>query len=97
MAGSYNHCVTNKGNLRSNESLVQMIENLGDAYEAIEELFGMIWWLAAQSEQPRLIVGVEAANEIKAKVEWARQNYQEGLGISKAIHKLSPDNRRGDE
>jgi hypothetical protein len=34
MAGSYNHIITEQGNLVSNETFVKMIENLGDAYEA---------------------------------------------------------------
>jgi hypothetical protein len=46
MAGSYNHIVNNKGDLLNNERFVGMIENLGDAYEAVEEMYGMIWWLA---------------------------------------------------
>ena len=46
MAGSYEHATTDDGKLRSNESFVGMIENLGDAYEMAEEMYGMIWWLA---------------------------------------------------
>lgn len=46
MAGSYSHATTDDGNLRSNKSFVQLIENLGDAYEMAEEMYGMIWWLA---------------------------------------------------
>jgi len=43
MAGSYQHCVHDKsGKLRSPESMEGMIENLGDAYEAIEEMYWMI-------------------------------------------------------
>jgi hypothetical protein len=46
MAGSYRHATTDDGRLYSNEKFVQMIENLGDAYEMAEEMYGMIWWLA---------------------------------------------------
>jgi len=46
MAGSYSHATTDDGKLRSHESFVQMVENLGDAYETVEEMYGMIWWLA---------------------------------------------------
>jgi len=83
MAGSYNHIVTDDGNLMSNDQMMisgAMIENLGDAYEAIEELYGMIWYLA----------GMHPGKE-KMAVEEARQNYQDGLRIAKKI------NQRGDE
>lgn len=46
MAGSWQHMTTPKGKLRSNTTFVQMIENLGDAYETAEDCYGMVWWLA---------------------------------------------------
>jgi hypothetical protein len=46
MAGSYSHIVDNNGRLLSNEDFIDMIENLGDAYEMAEEMYGMIWYLA---------------------------------------------------
>ena len=48
MAGSWRHMTTKSGKLRSNASFTGMIENLGDAYEAAEECYGMIWFLAEQ-------------------------------------------------
>jgi hypothetical protein len=48
MAGSYNHVVTDSGQLRT-KSFSDLIENLGDAQEAIEEMYGMIWVLAEGS------------------------------------------------
>ena len=44
MAGSYNHCVDEFGRLLSIENI--HIEDLGEAYEAITEMYGMIWYLA---------------------------------------------------
>jgi hypothetical protein len=67
MAGSYNHTVTNRGLLRNNKSFIDMIENLGDAYETIEEFYGMVWFLA-QGDADR--------------VEEARQRYKEGIEMS---------------
>ena len=64
MAGSYKHVVDDRGLLRRPEDFADMIENLGDAYEAIEEMYGMIWLLA----------GGEAA-----KVEAALGSYRVGL------------------
>lgn len=77
MAGSYNHIITKNGNLRSNESFAQMIENLGDAYEMAEEMYGMIWWLASMAQE----APVMPAEEL---VEHARQNYPLGLELARA-------------
>jgi hypothetical protein len=84
MAGSYNHVITEQGNLVSNETFVQMIENLGDAYEMAEEMYGMIWWLASNTEHIRLMPAEEA-------VMLARKNYQEGLKLAKANKKKGKD------
>jgi hypothetical protein len=86
MAGSYNHIVTSHGNLVSNERFVQMVENLGDAYETVEEMYGMIWWLAYVSNLDA------PAEEV---VEIARQNYEDGLKLAKANkNKKGPQNGR---
>jgi hypothetical protein len=45
MAGSYKHCVTDDGKFLA-EDFDGMIENLGDAYEACEEMVFMIDFLA---------------------------------------------------
>lgn len=74
MAGSYNHVVTDSGNLRSPDSMSGMLENGGDVYEAVEEMYGMIWWLAYTSN-------LDVAP--KDVVEMARQNYGEGLKLAK--------------
>lgn len=79
MAGSYNHITTNQGNLVSNERFVDMIENLGDAYEMTEEMFGMIWLLASL---------VTPDPEAQAEwVEYARSNYKVGLTIAKTTNR----------
>lgn len=77
MAGSYNHVVTRQGNLRSNESFIQSIENLGDAYEATEEMYGMIWWLAHMGPS----AGPMMPHDL---VEMARQYSHMGLELAKA-------------
>lgn len=78
MAGSYNHIITDQGNLVSNERFVNMIENLGDSYEMAEEMFGMIWWLANRTPGDVSMMSPEDL------VEQARQNYPEGLELAKA-------------
>jgi hypothetical protein len=84
MAGSYKHVVTDDGNLGSNEFVVDMLETGGDVFEAVEEMYGMIWWLAA-------IFGAPAAppSEVKRVVEAARQNYTKGLEIAKEVNAQS--------
>lgn len=71
MAGSYKHCVNDEGQFIGTAYL----DHLGDAYEALEEMYGMIWFLA----------GAGAEN-----VEEARSNYKEGLRISPGV-KLEED------
>jgi hypothetical protein len=80
MAGSYNHIVTDSGNLRDNESFVGMIENLGDAYEMAEELYGMVWFLAH-----RLYPNDGPAQ--RDVVETARRNYQAGLVVAQEANR----------
>lgn len=46
MAGSYHHIIDDSGNLLSPEMVVSSLETGGDVYEAVEEMYGMIWWLA---------------------------------------------------
>lgn len=75
MAGSFLHATTDDGKLRSNESFVGMVENLGDAYETVEEMYGMIWYLA----------GFIPSLEAEEAVEQARRNYQEGITRSPGV------------
>ncbi len=60
MAGSYNHITNNVHQFVG----VDLLENGGDTYEACEELYGMIWFLAG--------------GDIN-KVEEARKNYGEAI------------------
>jgi len=75
MAGSWKHIIDNRtGHLVSTERFPEMIENLGDAYEAIEECYGMVMYLTGGD---------------RAKIEEARQHYEDGLAIQ-------PHGERGD-
>ena len=71
MAGSYNHATNEDGSLRSPETMSNATETSGDAFETIEELYGMIWWLATSNS--------ETFEEATGLVEVARQSYMEGL------------------
>lgn len=96
MAGSYKHVVTDDGNLGSSEHVVSMLENGGDVFEAVEEMYGMIWYLASYLVQLDDGVAEEAValyrQRMKSVVEEARQHYKEGLTIAKDINR-----RRGDD
>lgn len=70
MAGSYNHAVQDNGRLRSPRTMTIATETQGDAYETIEEMYGMIWWLADGDAE---------------RVEDARQHYLDGLHMSPGV------------
>jgi hypothetical protein len=72
MAGSYRHAVDDQGRLRSPRDMTIATETQGDAYETIEEFYGMVWWLA--DGDPSL-------------VEEARQNYEGGLRVSPGVNR----------
>ena len=67
MAGSYRHAVDDDGRLRNGRNMGIATETQGDAYETIEEMYGMIWWLA---------------NGNADSVEAARQRYLDGIELS---------------
>lgn len=89
MAGSYNHCVEKpSGKLLINRQLQGMLECCsGDVYEAIQEMYGMIWWMAEQlTLGNRPDYGLPGGNWTKAEwVERARQQYKYGLDVSPGI------------
>lgn len=86
MAGSYNHAVAGgDGQLLCNEDLVQMVENMGDGYETIEQMYGMIWYLAAELNIAR--GGLSTAEY----VELARRNHKYGLTLSPGIDGHLPE------
>lgn len=67
MAGSYRHVVDDAGRLLGPEYVAGTLENDGDVYEAVEQMYGMIWYLADGDP---------------AKVERAERYYRWGLGLS---------------
>lgn len=76
MAGSYGHVVQKDGNLRSNRVITEMLESGGDVFECVEEMYGMIWFLAA----------TYAYQNPKAAVQDARHQYKEGLKMAKEVN-----------
>lgn len=72
MAGSYQHCVTDDGKLLGPVMLrAMLVENGGHVWEAVEELYGMVWYLAAGDE---------------LKVEEAQRMFRVGIQSSPGIY-----------
>jgi hypothetical protein len=70
MAGSWNHMVTKTGKFRG----TRLLENLGDCYEALEQCYGMVQWLAEQ-------IATEVVADRQAVIEDARQHSQNGIEL----------------
>lgn len=95
--GIYLDIITEDGHLRPEDDMVT--QETAEAYEVIEELYGMIWWLAHQCVAPH--IHPEALHSLqffresmKDVVEAARQNHDEGMEISKTVHR--PASQRKD-
>jgi hypothetical protein len=80
MAGSWQHMTTKSGKLRNSESFCGMIENLGDAYEAAEECYGMTWFLANTLATGDSTEAPSRARVLEIILQ-AEANYQHGLRI----------------
>jgi hypothetical protein len=80
VAGSWRHMTAENGKLLNSENFAGMVENLGDAYEAAEECYGMIWWLARalaerwpeESENP-------PRDKVLDVIRQAAANYKDGV------------------
>lgn len=79
MAGSYRHVVSdsagNVGKLLDPRDVVSMLETPGDVFEAVEEMFGMIWFLAGQINP----------GDPASVVELAENNFRSGIEISPGV------------
>lgn len=90
MAGSFKHVVDDQGRLLDGEGINSMLECMsGDVVECVEEMYGMIWYLASRLTGSALggalapqVTGSDQASNMASVVEEARQNYQEGLRLS---------------
>lgn len=77
MAGGYGHIVQKDGNLRTNLAISNALDNGGDVFETVEEMYGMIWYLIHEN--------VKWSGKEKAMIEEARRNSQTGLRVAKGI------------
>lgn len=82
MAGSWNHMTTGDGRFRNNESFNGMLENGGDCYEAAEECFGMVQYLADAMAGITQVGGGMFVPRTRAElINEARENYRHGLRV----------------
>jgi hypothetical protein len=68
MAGSWDHITTKSGKFQG----TRLIDNLGDAYETLEQCYGMIQWLAEQ-------IALETNSDRPAVIVDAQAHYKDGL------------------
>jgi hypothetical protein len=80
MAGSFEHVTKDNGALISNEKMNGMLENGGDVFEAVEHMYGMIWWLAEQKANEQFGKAADPALYVEAAAE--RPNAAHGRAIS---------------
>lgn len=81
MAG-YNNIVTENGKLIGPKNIDWALVAFGDTHETVEEMYGMIHYLAARLE----LVSPEDITKSHADiVEEARQNYRRGIRMSPGI------------
>jgi hypothetical protein len=78
MAGSWGHMTTDKVKFRNVETFHQMLENGGDVYEAAEECFGMVWYLA---ESLSVIGGNGSRQDMLEWIALAEDHYRDGLRL----------------
>ena len=76
MAGSFNHIVDIDGGLFSDMGIVAMLDTGVDVFETIEQMYGMIWYMAYALE------AADAYENRKDAIDEARVFYKEGLNIS---------------
>jgi hypothetical protein len=86
MAGSYKHVVNADGTFHG----VSLLDHLGDAYEALEEMYGMVWYLA-DSLAGRYAGEQHRPAEAADLVEEARQNYTVGIERSPGLNVMELD------
>jgi hypothetical protein len=60
-----------------------MLENGGDTIEALEECYGMIWWLAQHRARLRFATTHITREQILDVIRSAQESYQDGVRLGK--------------
>lgn len=86
MAGSWAHMVNDDGTPRTDAVGPTYgatdLED-GDFIEALEQCYGMIWWLAAHRARLRFATTDPAREQILDVIGSARENYLQGVEMGK--------------
>lgn len=91
MAGSYLHVVDEDGALEEPEDIQGMLECVsGDVAECIEQMYGMIWYLANELSLAPAVYAGFSPDMPDDCIDEAQKKYKEGL-------LLSPTQRFGKE
>lgn len=86
MAGSWNHVINDDGTPYEGEyGMGDLLENGGDVNEAVEEMYGMIWWLAREVARLRVrSYPLEPPRgHALAEIETARDHYRAGIELGR--------------
>jgi hypothetical protein len=59
------------------------MENGGDIIEALEECYGMIWWLAAYRARLRYAATDPTREQIMDVIKSARESHQDGVRLGR--------------
>lgn len=91
---SYKDITNEAGHLKHADEMTQ--QEAAESYEIIEELYGMVWWMAWQHIAPHIpydqFTSRQCAREmVKEVVEKARVDYHIGLRVSRQVHQYSPN------
>lgn len=81
MGGSYYHVINEDGGLHNYEHISFVLKTGGDGFETIEEMYGMIWYLAKTLEIETGYVADVATLIMEAQVK-----YKDGLLSSPTKH-----------
>lgn len=92
MAGSYLHAVDSQGRLLHSTNMGSATENGGDAYETIEEMYGMIWWLADVASR-----GSRIGDRPSRLVALARDEYRTGIARSPGLQQEGEEEEDDDD
>ena len=74
MAGSWEHITDEAGGFRG----TALIDNVGDAYEALEQCYGMVQLLANALEDAGMVSSLVTRQDY---IGWAAEHYEAGLDI----------------
>jgi hypothetical protein len=89
MSGSWNHMVNDNGTPRDErfgEGPSSSLNNPGDVVEALEQCYGMIWYLATEHarEQVEVMSSPVTRDDVLRVINEAQESYKKGLKRGKS-------------